>query len=76
MLETGASTVALMEPTVLFFMVWKGSPAEREQQARNYLARLRYPRELTRVKVEMSRVGLQFEADTRHFVWEVARHPG
>jgi glycosyltransferase involved in cell wall biosynthesis len=70
MLESGASTVATMEPTVLFFGARRGAPQEREQQARDYMAKLRDPLDLARLRAEISRVGLRFEADTRHALYE------
>lgn len=70
MLESGARTVATMEPTVLFFGARRGVPDERERQARDYMAKLRDPLELARLRTEISRVGLQFEADTRHELYD------
>jgi glycosyltransferase involved in cell wall biosynthesis len=70
MLRSDASTVALMEPTVLFFQAWRGVMAEREQQAREYAELIRDPARLARLRAEMSRVGLRFEADTRHELYE------
>ena len=70
MVRSGASTVATMEPTVLFFGARRGTPEAREQQAREYMAKLRDPLELARLRAEISRVGLQFEADTRHELYE------
>ena len=68
--QSGASTVATMEPTVLFFGARRGTPEEREQQAADYMAKLRDPLESARLRAEISRVGLQFEADTRHDLYE------
>ena len=70
MVRSGASTVATVEPTVLFFGARRGTPEEREQQARDYLEKLRDPLDLGRLRAEISRVGLQFEADTRHELYE------
>lgn len=69
-LESGASTVAVMEPTILFFGARRGAPEEREQQADVFMAKLRDPLELARLRAEISRIGLQFEADTRHDLYE------
>ena len=69
-LESGASTVATMEPTVLFFGARRGVPEEREQQAQAYMARVRDPVALALLRAEISRVALQFEADTRHELYE------
>ena len=74
LLESGASTVATMEPTVLFFGARRGVPEEREQQARAYMAKLRDPLELARLRAEISRIGLRFEADTRHELYERNAH--
>jgi glycosyltransferase involved in cell wall biosynthesis len=68
--RSGARTAATMEPTVLFFGARRGRPEEREQQAGDYMAKLRDPLELAPLRVEISRVGLQFEADTRHELYE------
>ena len=68
--RSGASTVAMMEPTVLFFGARRGTPEERAQQARDYMEKLRDPLELARLRAEISRVALQFEADTRHDLYE------
>jgi hypothetical protein len=70
MLQSGASTAALMEPTVLFLQAWRGVMAEREQQAREYAELIRDPARLARLRAEMSRVALRFEADTRHELYE------
>jgi glycosyltransferase involved in cell wall biosynthesis len=70
MVRSGASTVATMEPTVLFFGARRGSPEERERQASQYMAKLRDPLEVARLRAEISRVGLQFEADTRQELYE------
>ena len=60
----------MMEPTVLFFGARRGTPEERTQQARDYMEKLRDPVELARLRVEISSVALQFEADTRHDLYE------
>jgi glycosyltransferase involved in cell wall biosynthesis len=70
MLESGVRTAATMEPTVLFFGARRGTPLERERQAHDYMAKLREPLGLGRLRAEISRVGLQFEADTRHELYE------
>jgi glycosyltransferase involved in cell wall biosynthesis len=70
MLQSDASTVALMEPTALFFQAWRGVLEEREQQAHEYAELIRDPIRLARLKAEMSRVALRFEADTRHELYE------
>jgi hypothetical protein len=69
-IQSGASTAATMEPTVLFFGARRGTPEERKRQASEYMAKLRDPLELARLRAEISRVGLQFEADTRHELYE------
>jgi glycosyltransferase involved in cell wall biosynthesis len=70
MMESGVRTAATMEPTALIFEAWRADAPHRERdrepQAREFLARLRDPLEVARLKAEISRVGLQFEADTRH----------
>lgn len=68
--ESGATTVATMEATVLFFGARRGTPEERARQAGDYMAKLRDPVELARLRAEISRVALQFEADTRHELFE------
>jgi glycosyltransferase involved in cell wall biosynthesis len=68
--RSGASTAAMMEPTVLFFGARRGTPEERERQASDYMAKLRDPLQLARLRAEISRVALQFEADTRHELYE------
>jgi glycosyltransferase involved in cell wall biosynthesis len=70
MLQSNASTVALMEPTALFFQAWRGEREQRVAQAREYAELIRDPIRLARLRAEMSRVGLQFEADTRHELYE------
>ncbi len=70
MLRTGVTTAALMEPTVLFFQAARGEREERIRQVEEYAEILRDPIRLARLRAEMSRVALRFEADTRHELYE------
>jgi hypothetical protein len=59
-----------MEPTVLFFQAARGEREERFRQVEEYAQILRDPIRLARLRSEISRVALRFEADTRHELYE------